>query len=311
MNATQFNAPLRVLLAVDGSAHSAAAINLAIELIQPRGTMVHVMAVVPERWSLAGLHEEARQLAGETLERMRQLDRAAAEGLVARTVEDLHTRHLEVAAEVVAGRSADVILKHAAEQPTDLIILGAKGLGAPAEYRLGSTAHKLAHDANCSVLITRPPERRQILNVVLAADGSVDANRAASFLCHLALPTWTEITVVGVAEMSVGIPADAVDYEHRQPTADVPEAVRQVLLDAAESHISNVLSQLHSCHAPVRSAIRCGNVARQIIASAEEQDADLIVMGARGPTRTIVARGLGSVADQVIKYAPCSVLIAR
>lgn len=310
MSATQFNAPFRVLLAIDGSVHSAAAINLAIELIQPRGTMVHVMAVVPERWSLAGLHEEARQLAGETLERMRQIDRAAAEGLVTRTVEDLHTRHLEVAAEVVAGRSADVILKRAAEQPIDLIMIGAKGLGAPAEYRLGSTAHKLAHEANCSVLIARPPERRQILNVVLAADGSADADRAASLLCNLALPTWTEITVVGVAEMSVGIPADAGDYEHRRPTADVPEAVRQVLLDAAESRISAVLAHLQRCHAPVRSAIRYGNVARQIIASAEEQDADLIVIGARSPTHG-VSHGLGSVADQVIKYAPCSVLIAR
>lgn len=310
MNATQFNAPLRVLLAVDGSAHSAAAVNFAIELISPHGMVVHVLAVVPERWSLAGLREEARQLAGETLERMQQLDRAAAEGLVAHTMEDLHSRNLTVAAEVVAGRSADVILKHAAEQPTDLIIVGAKGLGAPAEYRLGSTAHKLAHDANCSVLITRPPERRQILNVVLAADGSADANRAASLLCSLALPAWTEITVVGVAEMSVGIPADAADFEHRRPTADVPEVVRQVLLDAAESRISDVLSHLHSCHAPVRSAIRCGNVAQQIIASAEEQDTDLIVIGARGPTRSI-SYGLGSVADQVIKYAPCSVLIAR
>jgi nucleotide-binding universal stress UspA family protein len=310
MSATQFNAPLKVLLAIDGSAHSAVAVNFAIELISPHGMVVHVLAVVPERWSLAGLHEEARQLAGETLERMRQLDRAAAEGLVTRTREDLHSRNLTVATEVVVGRSADVILKHAAEQPTDLIIVGAKGLGAPAEYRLGSTAHKLAHDANCSVLITRPPERRQILNVVLAADGSADANRAASLLCSLALPAWTEITVVGVAEMSVGIPADAADFEHRRPTADVPEAVRQVLLDAAEARISDVLNQLHSCHAPVHSAIRCGNVARQIIASAEEQDADLIVIGARGPTRSI-SHGLGSVADQVIKYAPCSVLIAR
>lgn len=310
MTAFQFNSPFQVLLAIDGSAHSATVINLAIELIQPRGAMMHVMAVVPERWSMLGLGPEARQVVDDTLEMMHRLDRAAADGLVAHTIEDLHTRHLDVAAEVMEGRSADVILKRVADQPTDLIIIGAKGLGAPGEFRLGSTAYKLAHYAGCSVLVARPPERRHILNVVLAADGSPDARRAAELVCNLALPVWTEITVVSVAEMAVGLPAGKADYEHRRPTADVPEVVRQVLLDAAESRIGDVLDYLAGCHRPVRSAIRCGNVAQEIIAAAEEQDADVIVIGARGQTGGETG-GLGSVAQQVVRYAPCSVLIAR
>jgi nucleotide-binding universal stress UspA family protein len=310
MNKFQLDAPFKVLLAVDGSAHSAVAINLVIELTWPTGTGVQVMTVIPDRWSMLGLSLEAQQVVDETLEGMRRLDRAAAERLVTRTVEDLHSRNLEAQAEVKEGRPSEVLLKCAADWQADLIVIGAKGLSAPSEFRLGSTAHKLTQYAECSVLVTRPPERRQILNIVLAADGSPEARRAANLLCNLALPAWTEITVVSVAEMSVGIPSGDGNVEHRRPTTDVPDIVRQVLLDGAESRVTDVLENLRGCHTPVRSAIRCGNVAQEIITAAEEQDADVIVIGARGQTRG-EAWGLGSVAQKVVKYAPCSVLVVR
>ena len=45
---------LRVLLAVDGSVHSEAAVNLTARITWPACTIVHALAVVPELWLLSG-----------------------------------------------------------------------------------------------------------------------------------------------------------------------------------------------------------------------------------------------------------------
>ena len=51
-----------------------------------------------------------------------------------------------------------------------------------------------------------------------------------------------------------------------------------------------------------RSAVRFGHPAGEILAAAQEQDADLIVVGARGGTRAGPFR-MGDVAQKVVKYA--------
>jgi len=60
----------------------------------------------------------------------------------------------------------------------------------------------------------------------------------------------------------------------------------------------------------LRSAVRLGYAAKEILSAAQEYDADLIAIGARGQTRAEPFR-LGGVAQKVVKYAPCSVLVVR
>lgn len=296
---------LKVLLAVDGSQHSEAAVTLAAGIAWPAGTMVHVLAVAPERWSLLGLSLQAQRVVEETLAKAQQVQRAAAGRIAAQAAEGLQARGLTVEPEVHEGRPSEVILVRAAELLTDLIVIGARGLSAPDEFQLGSTAHKLAHYAACSVLVARPLKRTQPLSVVLAADGSPEAQRAAEFLGLLCLPQWAEVTVVSVAEATVALPAG-----EREPVANVPEVVRRELLDAAEARAADVVKRLSACSAQVRSAIRFGHPSGEILAAAREQDADLIVVGARGQTRAEPFH-VGSVAQKVVKYAPCSVLVVR
>jgi nucleotide-binding universal stress UspA family protein len=86
--------------------------------------------------------------------------------------------------------------------------------------------------------------------------------------------------------------------------------VLQTLLDAAEARVAQVIKRLRDCCAQVRSAIRLGHPATEILAVAKEQDADLIAVGARSQTRPGPFR-LGGVAQKVTKYAACSVLVVR
>jgi nucleotide-binding universal stress UspA family protein len=59
-----------------------------------------------------------------------------------------------------------------------------------------------------------------------------------------------------------------------------------------------------------RSAVRCGVAWQEIIAAAADEHADMIVMGTHG--RTGLDRMLmGSVAERVVRLAPCPVLTVR
>ena len=301
MSEKRFN----LLLTVDGSLHSQVAARLTAGITWPPETVVHVLAVAPERWSLHDLALEAQRVVDETLAQVRQLEWAAAVRLTRQTAEQLEERGLTVEREIQEGQPSEVILQRAAELPADLVVIGAKGLCAPSEFRLGSTAYKLAHYADCSVLVARPPERAQPLSVILAADGSREARRAADLLCALSLPAWAEVTAVSVAEAQAGLANG-----ERRPVAEVPEVVQRALLDAAEAHVAEVIERLRGCGAHVQGTIRFGHPAQEILSAAQEQDADLIVVGARGQTRDDLFR-LGGVSQKIIKYADCSVLVVR
>lgn len=53
------------------------------------------------------------------------------------------------------GKPADEILKVASKKKVDLIVTGAKGMGAIARFLLGSISTKVVQHSRCSVLVVR------------------------------------------------------------------------------------------------------------------------------------------------------------
>ena len=296
---------LKILLAVDGSSHSEAATKFVMELNWPDSARFEVLAVAPERWPLLGVSAQAQSVLEEAANKVLQVELASAERIAARTAADLIDHGLEAVGSVRTGRASQAILLRADEMEADLIVVGARGLSAPGDFRLGSTAHQLASDADQAVLIVRPPSQPQPLSVILAADGSPEAEKAAAFLCRLSLPHWAEVTIISVAEAEVALPAGIAE-----PILDMPAPVRRALLDAADANTLGAAACLDDCAADLQRSLRIGRPAEEILAAANENDADLIVLGARGHTRSAKSR-LGGVAQKIVKYAPCSVLIVR
>ncbi|MGH7253204.1 MAG: universal stress protein [Nitrospiraceae bacterium] len=54
-----------------------------------------------------------------------------------------------------SGHVADEIVKAADRQKTDLIVVGARGLGAVARFFLGSVSTRVVQHSSCSVLVVR------------------------------------------------------------------------------------------------------------------------------------------------------------
>jgi nucleotide-binding universal stress UspA family protein len=88
-----------------------------------------------------------------------------------------------------------------------------------------------------------------------------------------------------------------------------PERLRQELTEHARKQLANLPGGSWSIRAITRE-VRWGNPWQEITTFAKEIDADLIVVGTHGRTG-LSHLFLGSVAERVVRAAPCPVLTVR
>ena len=105
-------------------------------------------------------------------------------------------------------------------------------------------------------------------------------------------------------------PAELVDM--LRPTA-APETEQEALEEIERrivGSVTDILEERGIEEDRIRILFRDGNVARRIVEVAEEEGAEMIVMGSRGmsPTAGLL---LGSVSERVGQRAPCTVVLAR
>jgi nucleotide-binding universal stress UspA family protein len=140
--------------------------------------------------------------------------------------------------------------------------------------------------------------------ILLATDGSVEAELAARTAIDLADSTGSELHLVYVGALpnflasgpgTVGY--DRLLYEKHE------EESREVL--------RKLTWQVKVAGGTVAGAhLRTGGVAEEIVSLAEELDVGLIVMGSRG-LGGIRRALMGSVSDLVVRHAHCPVLVVR
>lgn len=140
--------------------------------------------------------------------------------------------------------------------------------------------------------------------IVLATDGSPDANRAREYAAELAkLQPGTHIDVVTVAR-----PFDHLYDYHYNPGHY--EALMNAQRDAAAALANEVAETLRKTGATVETVVETGNPVELIPEIAARRNADLIVMGSRGLSG-LKSWLLGSVSDGVMHRAKCPVLIVK
>lgn len=145
--------PWQVLLVpVDFSASSDAALLYAARLAQLNGAMLHIGHVIPYPHMLDPMFERGHS-PEETVLRIRRKGRQ-------------HIRHLlaSAGAEVplrlhfAEGQAAETILAWVTKIKADLIVMGTHGHRGVARFFLGSVAEAVVRHAPCPVLTLRAPE---------------------------------------------------------------------------------------------------------------------------------------------------------
>ena len=147
---------MKILLAIDDSKFSEAAIEAVIRQAIPQETEVKVLQVIEpipiypdgQAW---GYGPEASQVLDE--------QRKEAEGLVTRAGQTLREKNFKVMTAIEEGNPKEVIIDSAAEWHADLIVVGSHGRKGLDRFFMGSVSEAVARHAYCSVQIVRVPSR--------------------------------------------------------------------------------------------------------------------------------------------------------
>lgn len=89
----------------------------------------------------------------------------------------------------------------------------------------------------------------------------------------------------------------------------VPPSFDEEQQAECEKKMAEVLAGLPGDKSKVTSAVRMGAVYNEVLAEAEKQSCDLIVVGSHHPSMSTYL--LGSNAATIVRHAPCSVLVVR
>ena len=266
---------MRVLVGTDGSSDAKAAVEWMACLPLPPDREVMVVTVVepPRRFGVlrdgsedlpTALIAEARRVADDTASRL--------------------LRGRKSTGRVVEGDPCDQIVAVAGTWDADLIVLGARGLGAIKELLLGSVSLGVVRQAPCPVLVCKGPPRT-VRTVTVALDGSEPARQALGWIARLPLASTLRVQLVGVA----------IDAEHRA---------------RLETELAAAARMASARGAGVTVTVATGEPSEHILQEAERTGSDLVVVGARGvgaATRLL----LGSVSESVLRRASCPVLVVR
>src|SRR6187397_2554844 len=151
---------MKALLAIDGSSESALALETSASLTWPPGAHLEVLTVLPTEVEWYGGPWDIAYVPSDELHDRLRIDR---EALLERAVACLRRPGIGVAARLVTGRAASVIVEVAEEIGADLVILGARGHGAIERALLGSVSAEVVDQTHCSVLVARTPSAHRIL----------------------------------------------------------------------------------------------------------------------------------------------------
>jgi nucleotide-binding universal stress UspA family protein len=300
-----------ILFATDFSPSSEAAIHATRALARHLGArVVCVHAVAPWRGEpdplaggnsdIEGFHALYRK---EMTARSRRLHQLA---------DELGRHGIQASARLLdgsAGPVVEAICAGAEDSHAVLVILGSHGRTGLSRLVLGSVAERVVRLCSTSVLVARAPvvDVAGFRRVLVPTDFSETAEVALDQAAALAAPD-AVIDILHCWQLD-----EFSDGMVEAPEVDAAHGVAsQRASDRAHQLGEALVRRLAVGSRKVTFHLRKGSATSGIHAFIDEQATpyDLVAVGTHG--RTGIQRLLiGSVAESTVRYAPCSVLVAR
>jgi nucleotide-binding universal stress UspA family protein len=291
----------RILCPVDLSAISRHALDHALAIAKwydARVTVFHVFSA-PPMTSPGGV---------EVLPELRPIDSREIAEEVRRFSGLTGTSGNRSEVVVVEGSPVKEILRQAKQQPADLLIMGTHGRGGFETLFLGSVTEKVLRSTHVPVLTVPPPVERvesviykTILCPIEFSDPSI---RALEYALTLAEETDARLILLHVIEHVLDSPRFG-EVTH----FSVPEYQR-LLAEDARARLRSAVPEDARVWCTPENRVLSGKAYRVILDVAEQEKAEIIVMGVHG--KGVLNRRLfGSTTHHVIREARCPVLTLR
>jgi universal stress protein A len=149
---------MKILLPMDDSDCSAAALLAVVRQFQPQDAEVRVMHVdewpkgMPVSLAFAEGHEAAHHILA-----VHQEQRQRSRDVMACAVRRLTAAHFKASSELRDGDARREILAAAAEWRPDVVVMGSHGRNGLQRFLLGSVSDSVVRHAPCSVEVVRTP----------------------------------------------------------------------------------------------------------------------------------------------------------
>ena len=155
---------MKILLAVDGSPCSDAAVEEVGRRPWPEGSSVKVLTAFELPTPLPPLTPEAWSLPITYFEEMDVALRKQAHNIIDRAIAKLKPKldkTISLDAQILPGSPRNAILDEAEDWGADLIVVGSHGYRAWERFLLGSVSQSVVSHANCSVEVVRCPAKEK------------------------------------------------------------------------------------------------------------------------------------------------------
>jgi nucleotide-binding universal stress UspA family protein len=216
------------------------------------------------------------------------------------------TAHVPSEARINEGEPAECVLAFAQSLPADLIVLGSHGRSGFERFVLGSVTEKVLRNAVCPVLTVPPRDvtaaRLPFKRILCPVDFSEASLRALNTACSMAEESDAQLTVLHVFDWPD-------DETFLVETFDDPELLGHAKARAAQRLESFITDESRLWSHP-EAKVAVGKAYREILSSADDMAADLIVIGVHGRNAVDLAV-FGSTTNQVVRRASCPVLTIR
>lgn len=147
------------------------------------------------------------------------------------------------------------------------------------------------------------------MKYLVATDGTVYGKAAVDMLSRLRLADGDDVVLVSVVDMAVPMAID-IYGGYLPDSGEIETSAREnadrILANAAEI----VKDATRNVNVTIRCEVLFGSPDSRIVETAEEIEADMIILGSHGYRRWERLL-LGSVSSSVVHHAPCSVMVVR
>lgn len=275
----------KILVPLDGSESSDRILTQLRRLLVAKDAQVKLARVLPEREARDPNHGSARV----------QAARDHLEGIAG----GLRAQGADVSTDVVLGEPAERLLELARAWKPSLVALATHGRSGIARWVRGSTAERLLRASPFPLFLANPHglaegDEQRVEKILVPLDGSTRSAQVLPLVTEIARLYESEVTLFHSVEIA---------------TAGEPLLAMPIMTDhEARELLEPFRRRLGTPGAQLRTTV--GSAAPAIVEEAERGKYDLIALGTHG--RSGIDRwAFGSVAENVVRHAPCPLLVQR
>jgi nucleotide-binding universal stress UspA family protein len=307
---------LRIILGVDGSVYSKAAVQEVLNHPWPDGSEIRLLSVIRTLDTYVPAVElfvdtrSGHALGGIYTEAKKQLETMA---------QDLHhyAPNCTWSADVRLGDIAEGLMTVAEEWEADLIVVGAHDRTGIAKLLLGSVSEALVTHAPCPVLVVKrknAADQSEIQSdykrILVPLDDSYFSGVAMHWIAGRMWPPDAQFCLLHIANHDLVETKEEIHARHADHETDAQHksAIRQAGMIALKARAEYLGEKMG--HNRFTCKVEDGKPSAAIVEMSEKWPADLIVMGSHGHESKAL-RILGSTTREVTAKATCSVEVVR